>query len=219
MDMRVDAAGDDDLAGGVDDAAGTERGQAARRADRRDVLPGNTDIGRLRSGGQDNQAAGYDDVEQLKLLYSGNAEWRTAGVPPACRRDACGPSREGAANAKRSNPRASALATNSSTIRQASEWTIHAVARPSAALAEKVKLFRWGGDCYAYGLLAAGHVDLVVENSLKLYDFAALAPVIKGAGGMITDWKGRELDMRSDGSVLAAGDPAVHRAAATLLTD
>ena len=70
-----------------------------------------------------------------------------------------------------------------------------------------MKLFRWGGDCYAYGLLAAGHVDLVVENSLKLYDFAALAPVIKGAGGMITDWKGRELDMRSNGSVLAAGDP------------
>jgi inositol-phosphate phosphatase/L-galactose 1-phosphate phosphatase/histidinol-phosphatase len=84
-------------------------------------------------------------------------------------------------------------------------------------LASKVKLFRWGGDCYAYGLLAAGHVDLVVENSLKLYDFAALVPVIKGAGGLITDWKGRELDMHSDGSVLAAGDPAIHRAAASVL--
>jgi len=91
-------------------------------------------------------------------------------------------------------------------------------AKRHEALAEKVKLFRWGGDCYAYGLLAAGHVDLVVENSLKLYDFAALAPVIKGAGGMITDWKGRELDMRSDGSVLAAGDPAIHRAAAAVLS-
>jgi inositol-phosphate phosphatase/L-galactose 1-phosphate phosphatase/histidinol-phosphatase len=91
------------------------------------------------------------------------------------------------------------------------------IAKRHEALAEKVKLFRWGGDCYAYGLLAAGHVDLVVENSLKLYDFAALAPVIKGAGGLITDWQGRELDMRSDGSVLAAGDPAVHRAASALL--
>jgi histidinol phosphatase-like enzyme (inositol monophosphatase family) len=91
------------------------------------------------------------------------------------------------------------------------------IAKRHEALAEKVKLFRWGGDCYAYGLLAAGHVDLVVENSLKLYDFAALAPVIKGAGGMITDWKGRELDMRSDGSVLAAGDPAIHRAASAIL--
>jgi inositol-phosphate phosphatase / L-galactose 1-phosphate phosphatase / histidinol-phosphatase len=91
------------------------------------------------------------------------------------------------------------------------------IAKCHEALAEKVKLFRWGGDCYAYGLLAAGHVDLVVENSLKLYDFAALAPVIKGAGGVITDWRGKELDMRSDGSVLAAGDPAIHRAASAIL--
>ncbi len=85
------------------------------------------------------------------------------------------------------------------------------------ALAEKVKLFRWGGDCYAYGLLAAGHVDLVVENSLKLYDFAALVPVIKGAGGLITDWRGRELDMNSDGSVVAAGDRATLDAARRIL--
>jgi inositol-phosphate phosphatase/L-galactose 1-phosphate phosphatase/histidinol-phosphatase len=91
------------------------------------------------------------------------------------------------------------------------------IAKRHEALAEKVKLFRWGGDCYAYGLLASGHVDLVVENSLKLYDFAALAPVIKGAGGLITDWQGRELDMHSDGSVLAAGDPAIHRAASAIL--
>jgi histidinol-phosphatase len=91
------------------------------------------------------------------------------------------------------------------------------LAKRHATLVEKVKLFRWGGDCYAYGLLAAGHVDLVVESSLKLYDFAALVPVIKGAGGLITDWKGSELDMHSDGSVLAAGDPALHRAAAAIL--
>jgi histidinol phosphatase-like enzyme (inositol monophosphatase family) len=85
-------------------------------------------------------------------------------------------------------------------------------------LTERVKLFRWGGDCYAYGLLAAGHVDLVVENSLKLYDFAALVPVIRGAGGLITDWKGKELDVHSDGSVLAAGDAAVHQAAMQILS-
>ena len=84
-------------------------------------------------------------------------------------------------------------------------------------LAKQVKLFRWGGDCYAYGLLAAGHVDLVVENSLKLYDFAALVPVIEGAGGVITDWRGQKLDMNSDGSVLAAGDRDVHRAASRIL--
>jgi len=94
-----------------------------------------------------------------------------------------------------------------------------AYAGPHEALTRKVKLFRWGGDCYAYGLLAAGHVDLVVEASLKLYDFAALVPVIKGAGGLITDWHGRELDMHADGSVLAAGDAAVHRAASAVLVD
>ncbi|MDI1284689.1 MAG: histidinol-phosphatase [Reyranella sp.] len=83
-------------------------------------------------------------------------------------------------------------------------------AKPHEVLTRKVKLFRWGGDCYAYGLLASGHVDLVVEASLKLYDFAALVPVVKGAGGLITDWKGRELDMHSDGAILAAGDAKVH---------
>ena len=86
------------------------------------------------------------------------------------------------------------------------------------ALTQRVKLFRWGGDCYAYGLLAAGHVDLVVEASLKLYDYAALIPVITGAGGTITDWKGKPLDMNSDGSVIAAGDAAVHRAAMRVLS-
>ena len=91
-------------------------------------------------------------------------------------------------------------------------------ARPHQALTEKVKLFRWGGDCYAYGLLAAGHVDLVVEADLKLYDYAALIPVISGAGGMITDWKGNALDMHSEGSVVAAGDPVLHRAALEILS-
>lgn len=91
-------------------------------------------------------------------------------------------------------------------------------ARAHQTLTEKVKLFRWGGDCYAYGLLASGHVDLVVEADLKLYDYAALIPVITGAGGTITDWKGNALDMQSDGAVVAAGDPAVHRAALDILS-
>jgi inositol-phosphate phosphatase/L-galactose 1-phosphate phosphatase/histidinol-phosphatase len=92
-----------------------------------------------------------------------------------------------------------------------------AIEKRHETLTQKVKLFRWGGDCYAYGLLASGHVDLVVESSLKLYDFAALAPVIKGAGGLITDWQGKELAMNSDGSVVAAGDAAIHRAAMAIL--
>jgi len=71
----------------------------------------------------------------------------------------------------------------------------------------------YGGDCYAYGLLAAGHVDLVCEASLGTYDFSALAPVIEGAGGIITDWDGAPLTLQSDGRVLAAGDKTLHSAA------
>ena len=64
----------------------------------------------------------------------------------------------------------------------------------------------WGGDCYNYGLLAAGHLDLVIEDGLKLYDFAALVPIVEGAGGAMRDWSGKALDMHSDGRVIAAGD-------------
>lgn len=68
------------------------------------------------------------------------------------------------------------------------------------------KLSLWGGDCYAYGLLAIGHIDLVIEYSLKLYDFAALVPIVAGAGGLMTDWAGKPLTGDSAGDVVAAGD-------------
>lgn len=64
----------------------------------------------------------------------------------------------------------------------------------------------YGGDCYNYGLLASGHLDIVVEAGLKLHDFAALAPVVMGAGGSMTDWQGRPLTGTSEGSVIALGD-------------
>lgn len=66
----------------------------------------------------------------------------------------------------------------------------------------------WGGDCYNYGLLAAGHIDLVVEAGLKLHDFAALAPVVEGAGGTMCDWNGEPLHAASEGHVIALGDQA-----------
>lgn len=75
------------------------------------------------------------------------------------------------------------------------------------------KVTMWGGDCYSYGLLASGFGDLVIEAGLKLYDFAALVPVVTGAGGIMTDWDGRPLDAHSSGRVIAAGDAAVHREA------
>ena len=66
----------------------------------------------------------------------------------------------------------------------------------------------YGGDCYNYGLVASGHIDLVVEAGLKLHDYAALVPVVEGAGGMMSDWQGNPLDAGSDGRVIALGDPA-----------
>ena len=64
----------------------------------------------------------------------------------------------------------------------------------------------WGGDCYNYGLLSLGQLDAVIEAGLKLYDFAALVPVVEGAGGMMRDWQGRPLDADSKGQVVAVGD-------------
>lgn len=66
----------------------------------------------------------------------------------------------------------------------------------------------FGGDCYNYGLLASGHIDLVVEAGLKPHDFAALVPVVEGAGGTMCDWNGDPLSAASDGHVIALGDPA-----------
>lgn len=78
------------------------------------------------------------------------------------------------------------------------------------ALAGKVARRRivYGGDCYNYGLVASGHIDLVVESGLKLHDFAALIPIVEGAGGMMCDWAGSPLNAQSAGDVIALGDPA-----------
>lgn len=65
-----------------------------------------------------------------------------------------------------------------------------------------------GGDCYNYACVASGHLDIVVEAQLKLHDFAALVPVVEGAGGRMCDWAGDPLHAASNGEVIAAGDPA-----------
>jgi len=77
------------------------------------------------------------------------------------------------------------------------------------ALCDAARDTSWGGDCYNYALVASGHLDLVVEAGLKLFDFAALVPVVEGAGGRMADWEGNALDASSDGRVIAAGDPAL----------
>ena len=122
-----------------------------------------------------------------------------------------------------------------------SDWTTRSLrTRPCASLAEaslfttspmlirddadreayrrvesKVRLPRYGGDCYAYCALAAGFVDLVIETNLKPHDIVALTPIIEGAGGVITTWDGD--DPTKGGRILAAGDSRVYDEARTLL--
>ena len=80
-----------------------------------------------------------------------------------------------------------------------------------------MKLVRFGADCYAYGLLALGSIDLVIEASLKPYDFSAMLPIVEGAGGVASDWRGMPLTLASDGRVLVAGDRRTHQEALALL--
>jgi histidinol phosphatase-like enzyme (inositol monophosphatase family) len=76
-------------------------------------------------------------------------------------------------------------------------------------LAGAVRRNYWGGDCYAHGLLALGQIDVIAECTMKLWDWAALVPVVEGAGGRVTDWSGRTLRPGGDGRVLSVGDPAL----------
>jgi histidinol phosphatase-like enzyme (inositol monophosphatase family) len=76
-------------------------------------------------------------------------------------------------------------------------------------LERAVRRTSWGGDCYGYGLLALGQVDVIAERDMKVWDWAALVPVVEGAGGLVRAWDGSALRADGDGSVLAVGDPAL----------
>ncbi len=80
------------------------------------------------------------------------------------------------------------------------------------------KMVLYGGDCFNYGQLAEGLIDLTVEADMDPYDFLAQVPVIAGAGGLVTDWRGAPPGLQSDGRIVAAGDPRVHAEALALLT-
>lgn len=79
----------------------------------------------------------------------------------------------------------------------------------------KARMTRYGGDCYAYCLLAAGHVDLIVEAGLKAHDIAPLLPILERAGAVVTTWDGGPAT--NGGQVIAAGDARTHAAALRLL--
>jgi myo-inositol-1(or 4)-monophosphatase len=77
------------------------------------------------------------------------------------------------------------------------------------------KLSRYGGDCYAYCMVAAGLIDLVIETEIKPYDIVAVIPVVTGAGGIVTTWENEPA--QAGGRVIVAGDKRVHAAALKLL--
>ena len=82
-------------------------------------------------------------------------------------------------------------------------------------VADGARLTRYGGDCYAYCLLAMGFIDIVIESSLQAYDVQALIPIVEAAGGVITDWSGGYCD--EGGDVVACGDRALHAQVLKLL--
>ena len=71
--------------------------------------------------------------------------------------------------------------------------------------------YRFGGDCYMYGMLASGLIDIVIEDTLQPYDYMALIPVIEGAGGVVTDKYNKEINLDSKGSIIATANPELHK--------
>tara|TARA_B100002051_G_C16732035_1_gene638883 strand:+ start:1021 stop:1797 length:777 start_codon:yes stop_codon:yes gene_type:complete len=78
------------------------------------------------------------------------------------------------------------------------------------SIKQKTKYFRLGGDCYMYGMLSSGLIDIVIEDTLKAHDYMALINVVEGAGGKITDKYGKPIDLQSDGSLVATSSNILH---------
>ena len=85
-------------------------------------------------------------------------------------------------------------------------------------LKEESKYYRLGGDCYMYGMLASGFIDIVLEDTLKVHDYMALINVIEGAGGQITDKFGKEISLESDGSLVASSSKPLHNEIINLIS-
>ena len=84
-------------------------------------------------------------------------------------------------------------------------------------LRDKVSFVRYGTDCYAFGLVAAGHADIAIECGVSDYDYCALVPIVESSGGMMTNWEGAPVTLGTDTRVIAAGSAELHGAAIDLL--
>ena len=89
--------------------------------------------------------------------------------------------------------------------------------RKFEALSKQCRLTRYGGDCYNYGMLAAGYIDLVVESTLKPFDIVPLIPILENAGCVVSNWQGESA--RNGGSIVAAANPQLHAEALAYLSD
>lgn len=86
-------------------------------------------------------------------------------------------------------------------------------------LRQRVRLTSWGGDAYAFGLLASGNIDAIMEADLQYYDVAALVPIVESAGGIITDWQGNKLTRRFNGQCLASANTELHQKILTIINN
>jgi myo-inositol-1(or 4)-monophosphatase len=117
----------------------------------------------------------------------------------------------------RIGPRAVTALAEAELSSTAPEMFDAAAAARFARLQAQCRRVYWGGDAYGYGLLTLGQVDIVAENGLKPWDWAALVPVIEAAGGVVTDWAGEKLRLGCDGKVLAAANAELHAEALAAL--
>ena len=86
-----------------------------------------------------------------------------------------------------------------------------------ARVASAARVARFSLDAYAYGLLAIGEIDIVIESALQRHDYAALLPVVEGAGGVVTNWQGEPPGSDEKGELVAAATPELHKAVLELL--
>ena len=86
-------------------------------------------------------------------------------------------------------------------------------------ITHKVRYFRYGGDCYMYGMVASGLIDIVIEDTLKVHDYMALVNIIEGSGGMVTDKFGNEITTDSQGSVIASANEKLHSELISLINE
>jgi myo-inositol-1(or 4)-monophosphatase len=128
--------------------------------------------------------------ESFVASADGNAQWRRGAERRTLKTRAC----RGVSNAV-------VACTDPKMFRTAGERAAF------DRVADRSRLTRWGGDCYAYCLLAMGLIDIVIEASLHAYDVQALIPIVEAAGGAITTWTGGPCD--EGGSVVACGDRAL----------